>query len=134
MELFFGHLIGQVHDVKPLLINEGVLQTLLGLVLAFLLLLSLDSVVSCVTLLRHLSGCLLYRAFAVDHELLKLIVPRLFLLLRARALAHQLEELSELGLFGLDFMLLRAGHTLVAVALLASTQLAFGLEHALIRG
>ena len=70
----------------------------------------------------------------MDHELLKLVVPRLFLLLRARALAHQLEELSELGLFGLDFMLLCASRTLVAVALLASTQLAFGLEHALIRG
>ena len=119
------------------MIDEGVLQTLLGLVLAFLLLLSLGRVASCVTLLRRLSvsgSGLLYRAFAVDHELLKLIVPRLFLLLRARALAHQLEELSELGLFGLDFMLLRACHTLVTVALLASTQLAFGLEHALIRG
>ena len=70
----------------------------------------------------------------MDHELLKLIVPRLFLLLSARALAHQLEELSELVLFGLDFLLLRAAHTLVTVALLASAQLAFGLEHALISG
>ena len=55
LELFFGHLIGQVHDVKPLLINEWVLQTLLSLVPAFLLLFDLGGVASCVALLRRLS-------------------------------------------------------------------------------